>query len=80
MQLENVEPEMRTIWLFRGCDYDGCAPQGHTVRLATTVVENLGKTLATGMLYVPCAQSLVESSQKQRVAHDWKATSKGVQK
>lgn len=70
---------MRTIWLLRGRDYDGCVPQDHTVRLATTVVQDLGKTLATGMLYVPCAQSLV-GSQKQRVAHDWRATSKGVQK
>ena len=49
MQLENADPEMRTTWFLRDCDYDGCAPQDNTVRLATAVVEDLGKTLATGM-------------------------------
>ena len=38
----------------RGCDNDGCAPQDHAVCLATTVVEDLGNTLATGMYCSMC--------------------------
>ena len=55
MQVEDVEPEMRTILLLGGCDYNGCAPQDHTLRLVITVLaEDLGMTLSICAGARPC--------------------------